>query len=80
MSGGLPLIEPLRGYTRSGPVHIAYQVLRAGQPDMVHVLPFGTPVEIGWELPQDSSMVEEDRLPLALGHLRPAGGRLLRSH
>jgi pimeloyl-ACP methyl ester carboxylesterase len=52
MSGGLPLIEPLRGYARSGRVHIAYQVLGAGAPDMVHVLPFGTPVEIGWELPQ----------------------------
>ncbi len=52
MSAGLPLIEPVRGYARSGPVHIAYQVLGSGPPDMVHVLPFGTPVEIGWELPQ----------------------------
>jgi class 3 adenylate cyclase len=52
MSGDLPLIEPLRGYARSGSVHIAYQVLGAGPPDMVHVVPFGTPVEIGWELPQ----------------------------
>jgi class 3 adenylate cyclase/pimeloyl-ACP methyl ester carboxylesterase len=45
-------VEPVRGYARSGPVHIAYQVLGTGPPDMVHLLPFGTPVEIGWELPQ----------------------------
>ena len=45
-------IDPIRGYARSGPVHIAYQVLGSGPPDMVHVLPFGTPVEVGWELPQ----------------------------
>ncbi len=45
-------VEPVRGYARSGRVHIAYQVLGTGPPDMVHLLPFGTPVEIGWELPQ----------------------------
>jgi class 3 adenylate cyclase len=45
-------VMPIRGYARSGAVHIAYQVLGAGPPDMVHVLPFGTPVEVGWELPQ----------------------------
>jgi class 3 adenylate cyclase len=45
-------IEPKRGYARSGNVHIAYQVLGAGPAEMVHVLPFATPVEIGWELPQ----------------------------
>jgi class 3 adenylate cyclase len=33
-------------------VHIAYQVLGSGPPVIVHVLPFGTPVEVGWELPQ----------------------------
>jgi pimeloyl-ACP methyl ester carboxylesterase len=46
------VIEPIRGYARSGRVHIAYQVLGTGPHDMVHVLPFGTPVEVGWELPQ----------------------------
>ena len=45
-------IEPTRGYARSGNVHIAYQVLGGGPAEMVHVLPFATPVEIGWELPQ----------------------------
>jgi class 3 adenylate cyclase len=45
-------IEPTRGYARSGDIHIAYQVLGDGPAEMVHVLPFGTPVEIGWELPQ----------------------------
>jgi class 3 adenylate cyclase len=48
----LSTIEPVRGYARSGSVHIAYQVLGSGPHDMVHVLPFGTPVEVGWELPQ----------------------------
>src|SRR3989442_14667106 len=46
------LITPTRDYARSGDVHIAYQVLGQGPVDIVHVLPFGTPVEIGWELPQ----------------------------
>jgi len=46
------LIRPTRGYARSGEVHIAYQVLGEGPVDIVHVLPFGTPVEVGWELPQ----------------------------
>ena len=46
------LIGPTRGYARSGDVHIAYQVLGKGPVDIVHVLPFGTPVEVGWELPQ----------------------------
>lgn len=46
------VIQPVRGYARSGRVHIAYQVLGSGPSDMVHVLPFGTPVEVGWELPQ----------------------------
>jgi class 3 adenylate cyclase/pimeloyl-ACP methyl ester carboxylesterase len=45
-------IQPIRGYARSGDVHIAYQVLGDGPIDMVHVLPFGIPVEVGWELPQ----------------------------
>ena len=45
-------IKPTRGYARSGEVHIAYQVLGHGPADMVHVLPFATPVEVGWELPQ----------------------------
>jgi len=45
-------IQPIRGYARSDGVHIAYQVLGDGPVDMVHVLPFATPVEIGWELPQ----------------------------
>jgi class 3 adenylate cyclase/pimeloyl-ACP methyl ester carboxylesterase len=45
-------VEPIRGYARSGKLHIAYQVLGAGPPDMVHLLPFGTPVEVGWERPQ----------------------------
>ncbi len=45
-------IEPTLGYARSGDVHIAYQVLGEGPVQMVHMLPFGTPVEIGWELPQ----------------------------
>jgi class 3 adenylate cyclase len=45
-------IEPTRGYARSGDVHIAYQVLGSGPAEMVHVLPFATPVEVGWELPQ----------------------------
>ena len=45
-------IEPTRGYARSGNVHIAYQVLGDGPAEMVHVLPFATPVETGWELPQ----------------------------
>jgi class 3 adenylate cyclase len=44
--------DAVRGYARSGKVHIAYQVLGSGSRDMVHVLPFGTPVEVGWELPQ----------------------------
>ncbi len=46
------LIQPTRGYARSGDVHIAYQILGEGPVDIVHVLPFGTPVEVGWELPQ----------------------------
>lgn len=45
-------VDPVRGYVRSGRTHIAYQILGDGPPDVVHVLPFGTPVEIGWELPQ----------------------------
>jgi class 3 adenylate cyclase len=46
------LIQPTCGYARSGDVHIAYQVLGDGPVDIIHVLPFGTPVEVGWELPQ----------------------------
>lgn len=45
-------IEATSGYVRSGNVHIAYQVLGEGPAEMVHVLPFATPVEVGWELPQ----------------------------
>jgi class 3 adenylate cyclase/pimeloyl-ACP methyl ester carboxylesterase len=45
-------IQPIRGYARSGDMHIAYQVLGDGPIDMVHVLPFGIPIEVGWELPQ----------------------------
>jgi pimeloyl-ACP methyl ester carboxylesterase len=33
-------------------VHIAYQVLGEGPVDLFHVLPFATPIEFGWELPQ----------------------------
>lgn len=47
-----PTIEPTSGYARSGHVHIAYQVLGEGSVDLFHVLPFATPIEVGWELPQ----------------------------
>lgn len=48
------MIEPVRGYARSGDVQIAFQVVGEGPPDVVHSTPYAAPMEVGWELPQIS--------------------------
>ena len=43
-------MEPVRGYARSGETNIAYAVFGQG-PDVVFLVPFGNPMEMGWEIP-----------------------------
>jgi class 3 adenylate cyclase len=44
-------MEPVRGYARSGDTSIAYAVIGDGPLDLLFFLPFGNPIELGWEIP-----------------------------
>jgi class 3 adenylate cyclase len=45
-------------YAKSGGVHVAYQVLGAGPPDLVLVPGFVSNIEVQWELPDFSRFIE----------------------
>ena len=51
--------RPKTQYAKSGDLHIAYQTLGQGPPDIVFVFPYLTHVEAGWEVPQLAQFYEE---------------------
>lgn len=47
--------QPTTRYAKSGDVHVAYQVLGAGPPDLVFVPPVAPHLELQWEEPMQAS-------------------------
>src|SRR2546430_15174339 len=51
-------MSPKTQYTRSGDLHIAYQVVGDGPLDLVYIPGWGSHVELAWEEPTLASFLE----------------------
>ena len=58
-------------YTRSGSVHLAYQVLGEGPPDLVFVSGWVSHIELSWEWPESASARSSEASPFTSGRGSP---------